>query len=409
MRTANAVYMGGATQFWKFIHEYYGIRSELSQDELQALGQDFVQETEAGREKNVSKATQKNEYIAILGSDVSLCQTLTAELFLLEKLYQAKIMIVKLYDTSSSNPKLKRQGDLSDTVTKGLRTPIIVQKIETALINCTVLILLDEIPRMEEETTENWLKRNRSIMLELAADINKFAPAEMKVIFCSTGPSCFNAGILATAAPKLDAHNIVAVALSEGIENLRETLDSVGFPLTEIGHPPVWGFSAINHFVDFCNIVQRHEIYRPNNRAIKAHKGTTLPLGVKQPDLRSMFYLLHEKSSLVNNPTFEVIKVNDSQKCKAICDLLRLWYSDSSNDGEIISLGVRSNGTFGIPSGIYFVQPVCLKKRKNKSYVWVPHTHFPVPNHTRCILGSMINGAKILLDKLVLQPVENTQ
>lgn len=39
----NATYVGGATQFWEFIYEYYGVESHLTKRELLSLKQDFVQ------------------------------------------------------------------------------------------------------------------------------------------------------------------------------------------------------------------------------------------------------------------------------------------------------------------------------------------------------------------------------
>lgn len=59
-------------------------------------------------------------------------------------------------------------------------------------------------------------------------------------------------------------------------------------------------FTGVSRFTDICNAVQKHYIFRPNDRALKAPQGTTLPLGVKQPDMRSIFYLVHNKNPYLN-------------------------------------------------------------------------------------------------------------
>lgn len=42
---------------------------------------------------------------------------------------------------------------------------------------------------------------------------------------------------------------------------------------------------------------------------------------------------------------YQTGRSDDYQKCRAICDLLKLWYSKEGNIGdEIISLGISSDG-----------------------------------------------------------------
>lgn len=43
-------------------------------------------------------------------------------------------------------------------------------------------------------------------------------------------------------------------------------------------------------------MIQKYEVYKPNNRAMFAEKGTTLPLGFKYPELRYFCYLAHDKN-----------------------------------------------------------------------------------------------------------------
>lgn len=175
-------------------------------------------------------------------------------------------------------------------------------------------------------------------------------------------------------------------------------------------------FSGVNHFVDVSNAVQTHDVYRPNDRALNPSKGTTLSLGVKQTDLRTIFY-----ATCNVNPRYNKTEVEDIQKCEAVCNLLSLWYSDNCNtDGEITSLGICSDGgrnwktmlflisyinrlligTFGIPAGIFFSQPVCLRDREDKSRVWVPCPEFPVPSREIFIFNNLIKTAEILVEKL---------
>lgn len=125
-------------------------------------------------------------------------------------------------------------------------------------------------------------------------------------------------------------------------------------------------------------MIQNYLVYLPNKRALTSHAGSTLSLGTEYSELRWLFYLAfdekpHEtlskrKVHLLN--TFEhninllnitymnslslkksicsyhVGRTEDFQKCKAICDVLKLWYQkDNTKIGdEIITLGISSNG-----------------------------------------------------------------
>nr|XP_046479738.1 putative malate dehydrogenase 1B [Neodiprion pinetum] len=398
----NYAYIGDATQFWEFIREYYGIESQLSKDELNTLGQDCSQEAEIRARKNTLIAGNSKLRVSIFGSDRQLCENLAIDLCAIEILHLAKEIVVKLYNPPVPSTRLKDEIREIETPCKSSPAIKIVQSLSIALADCDILIILNEIPMESGEAIDYWLNRNGSSMLDLARQINDFAPDCMKVVFCSAGPNCLNAGLLASTVTNLDANNIVVVSSHLGFEILCETANLVDVALEEMGCPPVWGFIGINHFVDMHNTIQRHEIYRPNNRALKSRNGTTLPLGARHQELSSIFYMVHDKDPDVTLLEHKVSLAGDSQKCIAICDLLRLWYNKNNNvEDEIISLGICSDGTFGIPKGIFFSQPVYLQQLEDDSRRWLPCAEFPQPGHQNWILNNMIETAQILAEKIM--------
>ncbi|XP_046738325.1 putative malate dehydrogenase 1B [Diprion similis] len=391
-----------ATQFWEFIREYYGIESQLSNNELNTLGQDCSQETEIRAYKNMLHVRNSKLHISIFGSDKQLCENLAVDLCAIKTLHFTREMVVRMYNAPVPSTRVNEQTIDIETPCKSSSAIEIVQSLSIALNDCDILIILDEILMETGEPVDHWLNRNRSSMLDLARHINDFAPDYMKVVFCSAGPNCLNAGVLASTVVNLDVNNIVVVSSHLGLEILCETANLVDVALEEMGCPPVWGFIGINHFVDIRNTIQRHEIYRPNNRALKSRNGTTLSLGVRHRELRSIFYLVHDKDPDVTLLEHKVPLAGNSQKCTAICDLVKLWYNKSSNvEDEIISLGICSKGMFGIPKGIFFSQPVYLQQLMDDSRYWIPCAEFPQPDYQHWILNNMIETAQILAEKLI--------
>ena len=57
-------------------------------------------------------------------------------------------------------------------------------------------------------------------------------------------------------------------------------------------------------------------------------------------------------------------------------------------------------GSFGIPEGLYFSQPVYLKKLKDKSRLWSPCVEFPKPNIPSSIFQSLITTASAIIRKI---------
>ncbi|KZC10235.1 Putative malate dehydrogenase 1B [Dufourea novaeangliae] len=226
------------------------------------------------------------------------------------------------------------------------------------------------------------------------------------VLFCSMGPICFHVEIMHRLVTKLPKTSIVAVSSHYGLEMTCVFAQSSGFTLKNFGCPPVWGYLGINQFVDIHHMIQKCDYYLPNRRALESSETTTLPIGVQRSELRWFFYISHNKTdpyrqlsiqkSLVQ---YQVGRSEDFQKCRAICDLLKLWYRKEVGD-EIISLGIFSDGSFGIPEGLVFSQPVYLKVLEDHTRIWVPFTDFPMPNMPISFFQNLLDIAIFVKEKI---------
>ncbi|XP_023289804.1 putative malate dehydrogenase 1B [Orussus abietinus] len=395
----NRSYVGGVTQFWELIHEYYGIVSRLTRSQLEKLKLDTT------LSQNIQKQYRR---VTIIGAGKSFCQDLVAQLVTMKELQLQLGVTVNLIDTATNFSKLREIVKDASLIGGGLNAAIVLHSIPDGLSDCDILLILDYVPRQGQGKTEKWLRRNYESTHELAEQINRYAPSHMKVIFCSTGPTCFCAGVLTKFATKLRKENIVAVSAHYALEVVYNFLKSMNIPLNEVGCPPVWGFLGVNDFIDMCHMLQKHRVVKLDTKASIPSEKSTLPIGTNCTEFRWFFYAVHNKSPYEMQPIYEnnfairTSQGNNNHMCKAICDIIKIWYSENDNsDDQIVSLGIFSDGTFGIPEGLFFSQPVYLQKTKERFRKWTPCSEFPTPNIPSWIFRSLISTADEIVRKFI--------
>ncbi|XP_050587717.1 putative malate dehydrogenase 1B [Bombus affinis] len=406
---SHVTYIGGSSQFWELLHNYYDISLYLSKEELDALQTDLLFACNIKRQRSKPLQVQKKyRQIMIIGAGRSMCPDLVPQLLMTKELWMTHGIVINLYDEPGCFFKLRKIFRDAGTIGAGINTVHIVENIPDGLKDCDILIYLDSLTREEYEGTDNWLQRNYKVIANLCTHINEHAPSHMKVIFCSMNLPCFYANIMMELVTKLSSTNIVVASAHYGLELIYTFVNSFGLNLQNFGCPPVWGFLGINHFVDVHHMIQKYDVYYPNKRALNSNENMILPLGTQHSELRWFFYKIHDKNPYKNYLKrkallrYQMGTSEDFPKCRAICDLLKLWYSNKKSIGdEIISLGIESDGSFGIPKGLVFSQPVYLKEYEDGSRAWVPFRDFPMPNMPISIFQSLIDTGIYVKKKII--------
>nr|XP_012142562.1 PREDICTED: putative malate dehydrogenase 1B [Megachile rotundata] len=343
--------------------------------------------------------------ITIIGAGTSVCPDLVCQLLMTKELWWTHGIIINLYDEPGCFFKLKKIHRDARAVGSGLNRVTVLDNVPDGLKDCNILIYLDSFLREEHEGTDELLQRNYKYIEGLCIQINEYAPPSMKVIFCSPGFTCFYVNIVHKLVTKLPSTNIVAVSSHYGLELIYPLVHSLGYTLKNFGCPPVWGYLGlflhystigINYFVDVDRMIQK--VQTPQHA-----------------ELRWFFYMSHNKKPYKENlkrkalAQYQLGRSEDFQKCRAICDLLKLWYSKKENIGdEIISLGIASDGSFGIPKGLVFSQPVHLKVLEDNSRIWIPFKDFPMPNMPISIFRSFIDTA-IIINEKITELIQNSK
>ncbi|XP_017794982.1 PREDICTED: LOW QUALITY PROTEIN: malate dehydrogenase, cytoplasmic-like, partial [Habropoda laboriosa] len=332
--------------------------------------------------------------IMIIGAGRSMCSDLVPQLLMTKELWLTHGIVINLYDEPGCFFKLRRILKDAATIGAGLNTVNIVENIPDGLKDCNILIYLDSLPREENEGTDSWLERNYKSMENLSRQVNEYAPSHMKIIFCSMSLPCFYANVMHELVTKLPNTNIVVVSAHYGLSKIHSTFMYMCVYIYYVLNSII----GINHFVDVYHMVQMCNVYHPTKRALNLNKNSVLPLGTEHSELRWFFYMTYNRNAyktflkrkaLVQ---YQVGRSEDFPKCRAICDLLKLWYRKNEEIGdEIIPLGIASDGSFGIPKGLVFSQPVYLKTLEDGSRIWVPYADFPMPNMPIFIFQSLVD------------------
>ncbi|XP_071571619.1 LOW QUALITY PROTEIN: putative malate dehydrogenase 1B [Temnothorax nylanderi] len=431
-------YIGDVDKFRGLLLEYYNIRFDLTR------GIGIIKNGSAARkqigekgtvnnsilysctlvmqahevERKIGRLETENEYrrVTIVGAGRSLCLDLIPQLMTVKELHLSRGIVLSLYDEPENLSKLERITNDIKNVDESSNAITIIQDVSNGLRDCDILIFLEDITREECEEHDNWYQRNYDRMKTLSQQINEYASCHIKIVFCFTGAACLCATILRNLVAKLPETSIVVVSAQYGLEVIGDITESLGTDRRDFGCPPVWGFLGavsdylcVSQFVDVCHMVQKCNAYSlRNGDTLEAKESVTSKLlGVEQAELK-WFCAFKDNENLYEdylrrrvttqhqaNPQKENLR-----KCRAICDLLKLWYKESVGD-EIIALGISSDGSFGIPSGIVFSQPACLKISDDGTRVWVPCDDFPLPDMPVSVFRNLIATAVEITRRLM--------
>ncbi|CAH1175693.1 unnamed protein product [Phaedon cochleariae] len=373
--------IGGLSEFWEYVYCYYGLESICPKTDLEKLAADnlkfFVQH------QKIAMENEKNvRVIAIHGASAPQTFHLIDSLLQISDLEKREGMCFKLYDTQSNFEKSDETTTYFNNLSiYGNRNVVTIAATEEeAVKDVDILIHVGDFRKKIRENMQACLKRCFISMQHLAEIINKHARRNCIVIMNNHGPVCFLATCLVEMCTRLRPSNIVAVTADMGLSVLNVVSEESGIPVEKLSAPPVWGSVGLCSFVDERHIVFKADVYRPYERALSSPIGSTLPLGTMKSELRLLTNLMtdHEKIKRTIDERHAKMNVRLNRapilaKIRAVTSLLKLWFASPYSD-SIISLGVSSNGSFGITPGIVFSQPVKLDDRGK----WVPFDTFPL-------------------------------
>lgn len=398
--------IGDLGDFWEYIDDYYGIFTCFDRETIEKLkDENFLSFKKKIKDNRINRTQCR--VISIYGVN-KYSTLLLGELFNVPNLIYDNLVIIKLYETNSHDANIRQEildmiEDLNETLVTNVRYSIHLEvELSKFIENTDLLLIAKNFSQKYKEPQDDWLQRIHLDMVYLSSFIEKSGKISLRIILCHPGPTCFNANVLSmNITNEKIKRNLVAISSHEGLRILGSISRINEIDVGKLGAPPVWGLSGICPFVDVKSTFYMKDIIRPYLRAFKNVPGSTLPQErvtkelsilsctvdvdeiVKDANLRRKFY-----TKVNRNPIFPLLR--------ATLKMLELWYAKNTFSEEVISLGVTSDGSFGIDKGLIFSQPCCLDREK----IWRPYAQFPILDESNVDIQNAVTMANDVMKKL---------
>ena len=210
---------------------------------------------------------------------------------------------------------------------------------EIAFKDADIAILVGARPRSKGMERADLLQANAKIFKEQGAALNKVASRDVKVLIVGN-PANTNAYITMKAAPDLPAKNFTALMRLDHNRALSQIAEKIQQPVSHIEKMFVWGNHSPTMYVDY-------RFATVNGQNIKN--------------------LIHDQNWYINDFLPKVRKrgaaiiearglSSAASAANAIIDQIHDWVLGSN--GQWVTMGIPSNGAYGIPEEIIFGFPV---------------------------------------------------
>ncbi|XP_050669891.1 putative malate dehydrogenase 1B isoform X2 [Leptidea sinapis] len=402
-------YIGGASEFFDFCYSYYKFDVYMLPDRYQHLITNFKQYSKKIKQeqkcitgltldfKHNEEPPKTSFTVCISRAGNPMAMYLISGLL---EIINKERSISKIYVYDDHNPNSLPFLELVERECSYIGTQYpskvvrYVDKIGVALTNTDLLIILDHVPFSPELSIGGWLHDNKEVMLKLAMMINASASRKMFVIVANLGPACYNATVLGNAVTSVRKKNIVVATSDLGMEIAPIIAEKAEIPLRNMFCPPVWGFVGVNHLIDINTTVHKYNVFDPHERYVRV-KNSSLCIGTLTPEMRTLEYLMHFDDHLWITVASKKAKSNGNitnlNKSLAILAIVKSWLFDCQPN-DIVSLGIKCNGTFGLSFDGCLSQPAHLVNG-----TWRPAGDFMLPKDKHINITHLQDIAKLCM------------
>ncbi|KAM5265863.1 LOW QUALITY PROTEIN: putative malate dehydrogenase 1B [Hipposideros larvatus] len=360
-RGGKGLLLGGYNEFLEHAQLYYGVTSSMTTELMKAIAQEnLVTHIEKELEKEALKGLIDPLQVWITSASAPACYNLIPILTSGEVFGTHTEISITLFDNKQAEEYLKILAtETRDLVSPFLRSVSVCTRVEEAFRQAHVIIVLDDPTDKEVYTLEDCIRSRVPLCRLYGYLIEKNARDSVRVIVGGKTFVNLKTVLLMRYAPNI-THNIIAVALGVEGEAKAALARKLKTASSRIKDVIIWGNISGNSYVD----LRKAKIYRYES-AIWG------PPHFSRPVLSLIF-----DSEWVNKDfvaTLEQLTSTGKQfgsilAAHSIATTLKYWYHGSP-PGEIVSVGVLSEGQFGIPEGIVFSMPV-----KFENGTWVALT-----------------------------------
>lgn len=228
--------------------------------------------------------------------------------------------------------------EIEDCAFPTLAGVVITDDPEVAFKDADVAILVGARPRSKGMERADLLAANAAIFKVQGAALNKVASRDVKVLVVGN-PANTNAYIAMKSAPDLPAKNFTAMLRLDHNRALSQLAAKAGVPVASLEKLAVWGNHSPTMYADYRATTSNGESVKAKINDEAWNRDVFLPTVGKRGAAIIEARGLSSAASAAN----------------AAIDHVRDWVLGTN--GGWVSMGVPSDGSYGVPEGIVFGVP----------------------------------------------------
>lgn len=259
-------------------------------------------------------------------------------------------VVLKLLDIEAMMGVLKGVVmEMTDCALPHLKEVTATADIVTAFKDIDVAILVGAMPRREGMERKDLLKANVKIFKQQGEALDKYAKKNCKVIVVGN-PANTNSFICKKYAPSIPPQNFTALTRLDQNRAMAQIASRLGPGVSaqDVHNVIIWGNHSNTQYPDVT-----HATVNINGQATKVTEA-----------IKDDHWLKNEFITTVQKRGAEVIaarKLSSAMSAaKAICDHLHDWWFGTMPN-RWVSMGVPSDGSYGIEAGLIYSFPVQIK------------------------------------------------
>lgn len=228
--------------------------------------------------------------------------------------------------------------EIEDCAFPTLAGVVITDDPEVAFKDADIAILVGARPRSKGMERADLLAANAAIFKVQGAALNKVASRDVKVLVVGN-PANTNAYIAMKSAPDLPAKNFTAMLRLDHNRALSQLAAKAGVPVSSLEKLAVWGNHSPTMYADYRATTSNGESVKAKINDEAWNRDVFLPTVGKRGAAIIEARGLSSAASAAN----------------AAIDHVRDWVLGTN--GGWVSMGVPSDGSYGVPEGIVFGVP----------------------------------------------------
>ena len=288
--------------------------------------------------------------IAVTGATGQICYSLLYRIAAGDMFGKDQPIILQLHDIPDAQPLFEGiVMELHDCAFPLLAGIITTDNPEVAFNNADIALLVGARPRGENMERKDLLTANGPIFIEQGRALNVAAKRNVKVVVVGN-PANTNAYITLKNAPDLDPGNFSAMLRLDHNRALSQVALKLRVPVSDIKKITVWGNHSNTQFPDLSHATVGND---------KVTSLLTDPAWVENHFIPTV----QKRGTAIIEARRG--KSSAASAANAIINHMQDWVFGTP-EGNWVSMGVPSDGSYDIPAGVIFSFPVTCQNGQYK-------------------------------------------